>query len=536
MRALAFILVLASAACRPGDPEKPRTWVRRLDDPDPHIRVRSVRELRRLRARDAAPKVAALLRDPLVKEEAALALVELGGPGEVPALLDAVDTTVGAESNAATRAANRTNLRIAEALGNIGDGSAGPVLLRLARASDESVRMAAVEALGKVRSKEAIPELSHIVDDPAAPPSLVKRAILALGQIGDPSAVPALIHGLVSERRGVSFVPESSLSLVRIGESAVEPLLRIAQDQDAAYLAWAKENSRSAAGTYARTALALGELGDRRAVPVLMQKLKYVDPDPAPGTSRLLTALVREQAARALGRMRVHEAAAAIQSLVSTREPQDEELAAIASRALVWIGDPARARELLKKAQSGAMLPRVAIAEAAGLLGDAAISRDLTAIAQREMKAKPEACAGAATDLDLMQRGGREACEAVAGKFTAALAPLAAASACSTQTTCWVVRLQDKDALVRERAAYELGRSGAGEAVQPLLKACSDEGPRVREAAMLALEWLSAAPANKDALHAAAGPLSQLSGEPPNPDYARVNDELRQLQIKLSRL
>ena len=99
------------------------------------------------------------------------------------------------------------------------------------------------------------------------------------------------------------------------------------------------------------------------------------------------------------------------------------------------------------------------------------------------------------------------------------------------------VRLTDKDALVRTRAAYELGRSGAREAVAPLLKACSDESADVREAAARALEWLSAAPAAKDALHAAAAPLSaQLSSESANADYARVNDELKQLQIKLSRL
>src|SRR3989441_8250008 len=109
----------------------------------------------------SAREVAALLKDPLVKEDAALALEDLGGRGQVDALLDAVDTTVGAGSDAAARAANRTNARIAEALGNIGDPRAGPALLRLARATDDTVRLAAVEALGNVKATEAIPELSH---------------------------------------------------------------------------------------------------------------------------------------------------------------------------------------------------------------------------------------------------------------------------------------------------------------------------------------------------------------------------------------
>src|SRR5437870_145489 len=145
--------------------------------------------------------------------------------------------------------------------------------------NDPKVRVQAVQQLRKLKAKDAIFELSHIVDDPTAPPLLIKRAIVALGDIGDPSAIPALAHGLVIERQGVSFLPESSFALFLLGEAAVEPLMKIAQDQDPAYLAWAKENNRAPAGTYAKAALVLGDLEDQRAVPVLVAKLKYVDPD-----------------------------------------------------------------------------------------------------------------------------------------------------------------------------------------------------------------------------------------------------------------
>src|SRR5439155_9527169 len=137
---------------------------------------------------------------------------------------------------------------------------------------------------------------------------------------------PALEHGLVMERQGVSFFPESSFALFLLGKDAVEPMLKLAQDQDPAYLAWAKENNRAPAGTYAKAALVLGDLGDARAVPVLLQKLHYKDPDPLPGTARLLTNLVRQFAANALGRLRAKEAAAPILALVQTRDPQDADL------------------------------------------------------------------------------------------------------------------------------------------------------------------------------------------------------------------
>ena len=206
MRLFALVLAVSLIACKSKDAADPQTWIPKLEDRDPKVRVQAVQQLRKLKAKQAAPRIAALLKDPLVKEEAALALEDLGGPDQVDALLDAVDTTVGAGSDTAARVANRTNARIAEALGNIGDARAGPALLRLARSGDDNVRIAAVEALGNVKSKDAVPELSHIVDDPTAPPLLIKRAVVALGQIGDTAGIPALAHALVIERQGVSFL------------------------------------------------------------------------------------------------------------------------------------------------------------------------------------------------------------------------------------------------------------------------------------------------------------------------------------------
>src|SRR5439155_20036343 len=143
-------------ACRPSDPKDPSAWLKRLSDSDPRTRQQAVQELRKLKAREAAPQVAQLLKDVMVREDAAVALRDVGGVSEVPALLDAVDTTVGAGSDTATRAANRTNGRIAEALGEIGDARAGPTLLRLARSKDDYVRFEAVQALGAVKFKQAV--------------------------------------------------------------------------------------------------------------------------------------------------------------------------------------------------------------------------------------------------------------------------------------------------------------------------------------------------------------------------------------------
>jgi HEAT repeat protein len=537
MRVFAFALAVSMLACKPRDASDPQTWIQQLDDRDAKVRVQAVQQLRKLKATQAAPQLAELLRDPLVKEDAALALEDLGGPDQVDALLDAVDTTVGAGSDAAARAANRTNARIAEALGNIGDPRAAPALLRLARATDENVRLAAVEALGNVKAKDAIPELSHIVDDAAAPPLLIKRAIVALGQIGDVAAIPALTHGLVIERQGVSFLPESSFALFLIGEPAVEPLMKIAQDQDPAYLAWAKENNRAPAGTYAKTALVLGDLEDARAVPVLLAKLKYVDPDPIPGTSRLLSNLVRMFAANALGRMRAADAAPAIQALVSTTNPQDEDVTALAAEALVWLGDRAQARELMKKAQKGVVKLRVVVVQSAALFGDPALGKDLVTLATRESKGRPQACVRQLTELTMPVADPRQACDLLAAQFSDLSKPFDAARACGAETTCWLTRLKDADPEVRARAAYELGRAGAADAVPALANAAAEEPLLVRAAATRALDWLVAVPAAKPALKGVAQQLAtQLAQEQGKARFIKANEELRRLQVKLSRL
>jgi HEAT repeat protein len=528
MRALCVVLLLA--ACKPADPKDPQTWEKQLSDSEPQARVRALRELRKLKDKAAAPQVALLLNDALCKEDAALALEDLGGPAQVAPLVAAIDTTVGAGSDQAARVANRTNAKIAEALGNIGAPEAGPSLLRLARASDDLVRLAAIEALGKVHAKDAVAELSHIVDDPTTQPLLIKKALVALGLIDDPAAIPALTHGLVIERQGVSFLPESSFSLYQIGAPAVEPLLKLAQDQDPAYLAWAKENERAAAGTYAKAALVLGDLGDPRAIPVLIAKLKYVDPDPQAGTSKLLSDLVREFAANALGRMRAKEAAAPIQALIAAKDESD--VPQYASEALVWIGDRTQAKEMLKKAQTGGPRARQVLVQAVALLGDASFAKEMTALAVR-ISVK----GNCSKDLaELGQPETERPCEAMAKPLGESAAVLEVAKTCDSPG-CWLMKLQDPQPMVRTRAAYELGWAGAAEGVPALVKICTDEELQVRVAAIRALDWLAAVPAAKPALQEGAKKLAeQLSQEQGKTRFQKVDEDLRRVQFKLSRL
>jgi HEAT repeat protein len=536
--AVACAIALA-ASCKPPDPADPQTWIARLSDPDVTVRKNALQELRKRNVHAAAVPIAGLLKDAALKEDAAFTLGVLGGPESVQPLLDAIDTTVGAGSDAATRNANRANAKIAEALGAIGYPNAGPALLRLARSRDELVRLAAVQALGEVRYRDAVPELSHLIDDESASPLVVKKAVVSLGQIADPAALPALTHALVIQRRGVSFLSEASFALFELREASVEPLISIALDQDPDYAAWARATGRAPAGTYAKVAIVLGDLGDPRAIPVLIKLLGYTDPDPIPSTARLLTSVVRQFAADALGRMRAKEAAAEILSLVSVRSREDEEPALFYGNALVWIGDRSQARELLRRAQAGSVRPRLAVLEAAVLLGPPALQQDLTKLVAKQADGRPKQCVAALAELGVADAPESSACRALAQRFAALAAPLAAAEECEkgNAVACWTKKVDNVDPWVRARAAYELGRANAVSAVVPLVQRTADAELTPRLAAIRALEWLAQDPAAQADLKAAAPQIkAQLAAEQGRIQFLKVNEELRRLQARLTRL
>ena len=472
MRLRVLTLVLLLGACKPADPKDPNRWMKRLSDSDPRVRQQAIRELRKLRAKEAAPQVADLLKDLVVREEAASALRDIGTPAEVPALLEAVDTTVGAGSDTATRAANRNNALIAE----------------------------------------------------------------ALGEIGDAAGIPALQHALVLERQGVNFLPEASYALFELGRAAVEPMLRVARDEDAAYLKWARDNNLAPAGTYAKAALVLGDLGDARAVPVLLDKLRYRDSDPLPGTARILTNLVRQFAANALGRLRSKEAVAPILAFIETKDAQDIDLVSFCTEALVWIGDRSAAKEMLKRAESGDVRLRMVVAQGAALLADESVLRQFESLSARARKSSAAQCS---RELEQLQYGeaGDKSCEVVAAQIDGLATAVQAVHSCKDSASCWLDKLKDPEPLIRARAAYELGRRGAGESVGALVQAASDQDTIARVAAIRALEWLIGVPAAKPDLKAGASKLAaQLAAEQGREQFVRVNEELRRLQARLAHL
>lgn len=133
------------------------------------------------------------------------------------------------------------------------------VLLAHARDKQPAMRETVAHMLGIIGSPSATSILIEALSDPV--PSVRLQAAKALGRVGDAEAVPVLLKAL----RGADEQLSSQIfaSLVRLGSLAVPALLQ-------------KSKSRSAHIRW-NCVRALGEIHDRRALPVLVDALQDDD-------------------------------------------------------------------------------------------------------------------------------------------------------------------------------------------------------------------------------------------------------------------
>ncbi len=154
----------------------------------------------------------------------------------------------------------RTRLRTLFLPGS-GIESARAQLVLLAGAHDTrpAMRETAIHILGIIGNPSVTPVLIEALHDPV--PAVRLQAAKALGRAGDASAVPALLSALrtADEQLGSQIFS----SLVRLGHVAV-PALIDASNSSSAWMRW-------------HAARALGEICDRRALPVLVKDLLDTD-------------------------------------------------------------------------------------------------------------------------------------------------------------------------------------------------------------------------------------------------------------------
>jgi HEAT repeat protein len=521
-----FAVLVSLTGCQ-GDPQSPVYWDKQLNGTrQAKDKVRLLSHLRD--SHHLNPSFLPVLhthlaseRSPEVKGSIAHLLAELRDRSSVQPLIEAAD--LGNTDSAG----NAMNKEIAAALGRIGDPQALPALMRMMNSRDQYVRIEAINALGASKAKEAVEPLMSIANDEEGEPYVAKRAIQALGEIGDPRAVPTLVRLMFKQRRGVTFYPESSFALFQIGRPAADALLAVLAGKDQGMVAWARQNRVIEPALYAKSAEVLGDLLEARAENLLLSRLKfssdYLD----------LKLFVRLKSAEALGRLRCSGAAKPVAAMLAAEKEAPAQAEYV--RALARIASREALPPLLGAAAKGDWEGREQALIAITMLGD---ERELPSL---EKLAKLEGSLSQAECKSNRKPDGCQNPSELAKRHVAAIQSharrLEVAKACHADPACWAKQLEQKDPLLRERAAYELGRSRKAEMASPLVKHLTEANLRVRLAVIQALTWLVSD--SQEGARAAAGLLErieqQLSAEKGSTDFAQVNEDLRRLAARLRR-
>lgn len=478
------------------------------------------------------PSLVALLKDaPAVKARAASMLADIKDPSAIQPLIDAIDYNVGASSDRSAREANDANKEIAKALGALKAKQAVNALAKLTSSRDNYAQVAAVEALGDIGDPGGVQALMQLATNDDIEPFTAKKAIMALGRIGDAEAAPAIMKMMFRERKGVSFFAEASFAAFQIGQPMAAPLLAVLKGEDKDLKAWAADHHVADAALFAKAAQVLGDLDDKRAVPVLIQRLAYSDPG-----DETLTYAVRLMAAESLGRLRAKEAVKALGEGVNKDPMLNAKLKY--SDALIWIGD----RDALPYLMKGAVMPpwdnREGPLTAIALIGD---DRELKFMEDAK-KSEPGRVDKECKELQASAAECTEEKKKDDAKLAEMIERLHAAKQCKADLACWTGKLKDKSAVVRERAALEVGRNGGPAQAQSLVDAIVAPATNAADLnarfyALLALNWVAG---RNGGLAGETGKVADrldalVEAEKGKAFTIKVDEDVKRLAIKLRR-
>jgi HEAT repeat protein len=524
--ALTVSLSLSLTLSCADDPSTPKYWAKRLAQSKARSdRARVLDALRR--SKFNGPAMVPMLLERFnsdksteLKSDIARMLGELKATDAVDALSSAI-TTTAVDSDART-----LNKEIANALTEIKDPKAIPVLKQLLSTGDGYTTVAAIEGLAAFKAKEAFEPLNELASKDGIEPFITKKAVIALGELADERAIPILIKRMFTEKGGV-FYAEASFSLYQIGQASVPALLGALNESDKSLTAWAKENKLNPVALPLKSAQVLGDLHEPKAIKTLEQMVA--------SKSELddVRSLMKIRGADALGRLRSKDSVKVIAKQLSEEIPQ-------VRTELVWglirIGGREALPQLLESATDGVYDARIASLGGVALLGDERELPGFEKATGSEAKFLDNECA----EVDNQAPECKDKAATLKKRMAAfaALKPvLLAAKDCKSDATLWAKQLDAKAPEIRERAAYEMGRSNMPAMVQPLMQNLTETNLDARLAIIQAVDWLIHD--NPESLKIAktreAAVAEQLAKEKGQTEYVKTNEDLRRLLVKIRR-
>jgi HEAT repeat protein len=207
------------------------TQKRRLSSTEIEERRDALMRLGALRRAEASRVALPSLADPatIVRATAASALAALPAEESVPALVPLLSDKDEFLRQQVCYALGATRSRMAVA----------PLVERLTTDKFDSVRAAAVVALGQIGDESAVVSLAELLSGRSSSPAAKKRkaeknefvlraAAKSLGEIRSRAGVPILIETLLNDKNAGDVRREAARSLGLIGDAAAIPALRTA--------------------------------------------------------------------------------------------------------------------------------------------------------------------------------------------------------------------------------------------------------------------------------------------------------------------
>jgi HEAT repeat protein len=479
------------------DPRDPNTWIKKLNDP--RESKEAVRELVKINDPAAVPALIDLYkktRDP----EHLKAVAHFHDKRAVPVLIDSLEYSEESYDNAATAAT---------ALGEITppDTSAVEPLMRALKkplpikTRANVVKLEAMKALVKLHDAKAVDALVKVLETSADDQDFFLNQVAAtsLGEFGDARAVPALVRGLFMTGRGADIYQQCRVSLLQIGKPAIQPLVDAHQHKNDLLEADAKKYEFRAGIIEQKTALVLGDLRAKEAVPAMLAELKK----PQKGDNHT-------GALYALGM--IGDPANTKELVAYLNDAKHDFMMRIhAAEALNFAGDPSALPALLQVAKTGDVVKdkekypdvRMAAAMAYSRLGGAAEAGAFAPVAAAEKAAK---------DV-----------------FDEAKQRLDLAKECDKNLACWTKGLDDAVLCRQEKAAFTLSRMGK-EGLPGLLKKLSTKEPIIRLAVLFALSRS----ADKSCADCKKALMDQIELDRTKPPMRPIVEEMKAVEAEIA--
>lgn len=444
----------------------------------------------------------------------------IGDDTSIEPLVGAIDPAAGAGRDKEGRIKANTNEKAIKALTRLSQTS--PAVAQntkvidaaktLANSNSLDVQLAAIVALGDLQAKDAVKDLIGMAD--GHPNNfMVKNATEALIKIGDPAAADVLGKLLFFERDGVSFYREASYGLFILGKGAMPTLKQIWN----AEFKPIEQLHIDPLVQKTKAVVVYGDLADPSTFDLIADAANTEGSATGP-------ALLRIESQRAAGRIGIDKVVPGLKKQMDNVDISQSEHALA---ALVQMG------------RKEIAAPLWAMTSADGYMKNCS-SQDNTddqcKFAEVQVrKARLLSYTRTAPGADLETFTAAVAAEKnpkLKEEMEKQKARIQTAKDCDGKgVSCWTEKLKDPNALVRDRAAYELLWINTDESRDVLLAALTDKDNEVRYAAIMGV--LRRLP--KDGVAWADKVKAQLASEKGQTQYVRINEDLKRLEVRLRR-